>query len=130
MHMADEKDEGSQFSADKVTIEKLCQVELDQYLATAGIKLMSNVEGSKKKDYNDPLSWWKERDECGQFPTLCRLAELFLAIPATSAPSERILSRGWVFGPKGKDWEPFFKISGDSFTATNVQHGQFKTKFD
>jgi hypothetical protein len=25
------------------------------------------------------------------------------------------IGKGWVFGPKGKDWEPFFKISGDSY---------------
>lgn len=38
----------------------------------------------------DPLVWWSTHES--QFPTLARLAIKFLAIPATSAPSERIFS--------------------------------------
>jgi len=41
--------------------------------------------------FNDPLMWWKKNES--SFTLLARLAHMFLAIPATSAPSERIWSR-------------------------------------
>ena len=41
--------------------------------------------------FNDPLMWWKKNES--SFTLLARLARMFLAIPATSAPSERIWSR-------------------------------------
>ena len=41
--------------------------------------------------FNDPLMWWKKNES--SFTNLARLARMFLAIPATSAPSERIWSR-------------------------------------
>ena len=39
----------------------------------------------------DPLAWWKMQD--GQFPTIAKLARKYLAIPASSAPSERVFLR-------------------------------------
>jgi hypothetical protein len=42
-------------------------------------------------EFNDPLDGWKERQY--EFKVLARLAQEFLAIPATSAPSERVWSR-------------------------------------
>ena len=39
----------------------------------------------------DPLAWWKMYD--GQFPPIAKLARKYLAIPASSAPSERVFSR-------------------------------------
>ena len=39
--------------------------------------------------HNDPLQWWKQNQ--GLFPILARLAKVYLAVQATSAPSE------WVF---------------------------------
>lgn len=38
----------------------------------------------------DPIIWWK--NHCCEFPTLSLMARDFLAIPATSAPSERVFS--------------------------------------
>jgi hAT family C-terminal dimerisation region len=40
--------------------------------------------------YNDPLKWWKDHNN--RFPLLAELARRLLCIPATSAPSERIVS--------------------------------------
>ena len=39
----------------------------------------------------DPLAWWKMHD--GQFPTIAKLARKYLAIPASSATSERVFLR-------------------------------------
>jgi hypothetical protein len=39
----------------------------------------------------NPMEWWWS-DKQKSFPTLALLAKKFLAIPATSAPSERIFS--------------------------------------
>jgi hypothetical protein len=41
--------------------------------------------------YSNPLGWW--RKNAYKFPVLARLSRKLLAIPATSAPSERVWSR-------------------------------------
>ena len=40
--------------------------------------------------WNNPLEWWKMKQN--QFPLLAALAKKYLAVPATSAPSERVFS--------------------------------------
>ena len=41
--------------------------------------------------FNDPLKWWKENG--AKYPYVATIAHKHLAIPATSAPSERVWSR-------------------------------------
>jgi hypothetical protein len=43
-----------------------------------------------KKEYNDPLRWWEENEH--KYPVVAAVVELFLAIPASTAPSERVWS--------------------------------------
>ena len=48
----------------------------------------------KASKFNGPevLSWWKRHQSI--YPTLARMARDYLAIPATSASSERLFSSG------------------------------------
>jgi hypothetical protein len=64
-----------------------CEYELKLFLQSTGLKLRK----ANKKEYNDPLPWWKEN--ASKYPALAPLAQLFLCIPASSAPSERVWSQ-------------------------------------
>jgi hypothetical protein len=52
---------------------------------------MMKMQNIKTKVYNCPLDWWKT--SAHRFKNFERLAVKYLAIPATSAPSERIWSQ-------------------------------------
>ncbi len=54
-------------------------VEFDTYLQEVGLGIDDN-----------PLIWWKHN--FNRFPYLAQIARQYLAIPATSAPAERIFS--------------------------------------
>lgn len=60
---------------------KAIDVELNSYLQTMP------VDGE-----TDPLDWWRLYQS--NFPRVARLAQKYLCIPATSAPSERAFSTG------------------------------------
>ena len=60
-------------------------MELDRYLNEKGMPLMN------KTKYNNTLEWWKQHEV--EFPVFSKLAIMFLAIMATSAPSVTIWSR-------------------------------------
>jgi len=45
---------------------------------------------NEKPVSGDPLSWWKENES--KYPRISKLARRYLAVPATSVPSERIFS--------------------------------------
>jgi hypothetical protein len=66
-------------------IADTCANELKRYVAIdiLRVKVVGGV-------YNDPLLWWKQHQ--AMFPILARLARFYLAVQATSAPSERIFS--------------------------------------
>jgi hypothetical protein len=66
-----------------------CRVELERYVrdATDGACPLYNEDES----FNDPLKWWSVSGS--KYLLVADLARIFLAIPATSAPSERIWSR-------------------------------------
>ena len=51
---------------------------------------MKEVLTNGKIVYNDPLAWWKTKSV--NYPIMASLAMTVLCIPATSAPSERLLS--------------------------------------
>eukprot|EP00956_Cyclotella_meneghiniana_P010783 scaffold15090_cov50-Cyclotella_meneghiniana.AAC.2 len=58
---------------------------MEVYLADKGLPLRKE---NNKKEHHDPLKWWKDHES--KYPVVAALAEIFLCIPASSAPSERI----------------------------------------
>jgi hypothetical protein len=75
---------------DDSAIRQVCEGELARYLMDAAKRdcpLVSDHDGS----FGDPLKWWKTNGV--RFPYIANAARILLAIPATSAPSERIWSR-------------------------------------
>jgi hypothetical protein len=70
------------------TAKSQCESELYQLLLGNNFKMkMQDIES---KVYNCPLSWWKS--SANQYKNLGKLVIKYLAIPATSAPSEHICS--------------------------------------
>lgn len=59
--------------------ERSADEEYDEFLAQMPVQLTVN-----------PLTWWQ--GNYGRFPLLQKLARKYLAIPATSVPSERVFS--------------------------------------
>ena len=75
----DDEEEGESF-------REMANEELDRFDKIQILPLV-NPDGS----YVNPLPWWRENTS--RFPLLSELAHVYLAIPATSAPSERVWSR-------------------------------------
>jgi len=70
-------------------------VDILAHLSPAKPKHLSELETYRKYPEvareRDPLDWWRQQAE--QFPLLSELARRYLAIPASSAASERLFSR-------------------------------------
>jgi hypothetical protein len=69
-------------SAEEIHIQTIDQ-ELEHYRSMPDLESCAASPG-------DPLRWWKENSNA--LPNLSKLARKYLAIPATSAPSERLFS--------------------------------------
>jgi hypothetical protein len=65
------------------------EITLRRYKTFQPLPLRKVVVGGTKV-FNDPLKWWKDKE--AYFPLLSSLARVYLALQATSAPSERVFS--------------------------------------
>lgn len=83
--LADSEDEDSSLPEAVMTFDEIIAAEFVLYKSDRG-QTMFNGDGV----YNDPLDWWRIHYE--KFPNIWKLASCVLAIPATSAPSERVFS--------------------------------------
>lgn len=70
---------GPHFDSGRKEAHSTPAAELQGYLATPQIPTMEN-----------PLQWWARNQN--EFPHLTKLAYRYLAVPATSTPSERVFS--------------------------------------
>ena len=68
-----------------------CTAQVNRFIkdALAGACPLEDENGDG--GFSDPLKWWKNNTT--KYDMVARLARLYLAIPATSAPSERVWSR-------------------------------------
>ena len=80
---SDEETEHEEMNSE-TTLDDIVAIELRKYQQAKGIKL--ETDGV----YNCPLSWWKLNHT--DYPHVWKLAQRILAIPSTSAPSERVFS--------------------------------------
>ena len=74
------------------TTNSRLQCENEMYQLLLGTNFMMKMQDTNTKLYNCPLSWWKSSAQQFKFKNYQILAVKYLAIPATSAPSERIWS--------------------------------------
>lgn len=61
--------------------------EVNEYQATPELPIFNDII---HETFNNPLDWWRLRQD--KFPRVSKLARKLLAIPATSAPPERVFS--------------------------------------
>jgi len=108
------------------SVHDKCKAELTKYLNTEQMTIGTKDTKTKKVVNSNPLDWWKMHE--GKFPTLEVLAKKFLAIQASSAPSERIFSQAsLLMSAKRTRLNP--KIAGKAlFVKQNWQH--FENRVD
>jgi len=63
-----------------------CRIELNHYIKDALVGVCSLEDEDGDGGFSDPLEWWKKNTI--KYDLVARLANLYLAIPATSAPLE------------------------------------------
>jgi hypothetical protein len=87
LHLADDDDAADREQIwSRETVTRMIESEILLYRAAKGIKLRD----PHSELFNNPLDWWRVHEP--DFPYLAKLAIKYLAIPATSAPSERVFS--------------------------------------
>ncbi len=73
-----------------IALRAVCESKLDRYLHDV-INKGACPMYDENDAFNDILKWWKEN--CAKYPYVANIDCKYLAIPATSAPSERVWSR-------------------------------------
>jgi len=79
------------FALNRATVEAIVDAQLVRYESERQLKFFSEVDDEGKPyGHSNPLDWW--RTNSVHYPALSKVARMILAIPATSAPSERLFS--------------------------------------
>jgi hypothetical protein len=102
---------------DTATAKMLCKNELHQLLLGNDFKM--KMQNTETKAFNCPLSWWKS--SAHRFKNSERLAVKYLAIPATSAPSERISSQAARVLTVRQYWMPEEVTSAIMYCKENTE---------
>ena len=72
---------GPHYTSKKTRACSTCPEEVEEY---------HYIHLSRISTTSNPLEWWARKEK--QFPRRSKLARIYLAIPATSTPSERVFS--------------------------------------
>jgi hypothetical protein len=81
---------------------------------------MEQTDESGAVTWSNPLAWWKLKEF--KYPELAKLARKVLAIPATSAPSERMFSVAGLTATKLRN-----RLSGDTVSLLVWLHSAWNT---
>lgn len=77
--------------SDESSSDKEHSQEREDDMLRKEVEMYFDQESGRKKEKNfSPLQWWKKNEE--RFPNIALLARSYLAVPATSTPSERLFS--------------------------------------
>jgi hypothetical protein len=87
--MDDEMDAASTL----LTRDQVLHAEITTFRADKGQPMFDQED-----EYNNPLDWWRIHAE--KYPNIWKIARCVLAIPATSAPSERVFSAANIINKK------------------------------
>ena len=71
-------------------MEDSCKAEMQLYLNLPRLQVVQGKVNGKNVFHN-PLLWWQQHK--GKLPVLAQLAQIYLAVQASSAPSERVFSK-------------------------------------
>ena len=71
-----------------LSVDEACAEELKRFMAAPVLGIRTKVDSGYV--WQDPLAWWKMNQVA--CPILAGLAKVYLAVQATSAPSERVFS--------------------------------------
>ena len=102
-----------QTGTSQMTVEEQCEAEIKSYLSVPELAFVGPNGG-----HNSPLDWWRMNETA--FPRLAKLARLHLAVPATSAPSERIFSRAALTITKKRNRMDPENASRQMFVQSNL----------
>jgi hypothetical protein len=81
---------GNALQMDQDLLQERVRNELEVYKGLPVLPAFQLRSRGRVKTH-DPLQWWKKKQD--QLPILAKLARVYLAVPATSAPSERVFSK-------------------------------------
>ena len=73
-----------------ISVEDSCKAEMQLYLNLPRLQVVQGKVNGKNVFHN-PLLWWQQHK--GKLPVLAQLAQIYLAVQASSAPSERVFSK-------------------------------------